>query len=471
MTRRFTPIILALAIVIGLAPWRSAAAQVETQVPFDSAGRINTMTPVLVERLGLAAPAWPVTGSFERARLFASGDAYVLVIERGRGVIERVALSGEQLAALRTTVVARATGGNRSSVGGQTNVISEPAGSAFVRNQAFLGTLVYGPAAAVLVGESSDDGSTALVTYSLVAGGTTFLALARRKSQPPITVAQNSLSTSYAIGGGLLGAAIPFMADADDASAYAGGILLGSVGGTALGLGLGRRMTDAEASASGLGATLATATAFGVMGGSGMLKDKSDRELRGPIAIAAGSMIAGFALGPKYPQRARYNVTAGDVGAVGLTAVLGAMVAGIPFVDGDNDETSVSLGLTGGMLTGAWLGDRLLARRRDHSPSDAKLLALGAGAGATLLGGIASASEPSPRMGYAMTTLGYVLGFAAAEAMIDPPRDGEIREASRSGRGERAASVRRVTVDVDPLGAAFALSRQPGTFSVVRMTF
>ncbi|HEX2719141.1 MAG TPA: hypothetical protein VHM67_15835, partial [Gemmatimonadaceae bacterium] len=262
-----------------------------------------------------------------------------------------------------------------------------------------------------------------------------------------------------------------FMADADDASAYAGGILLGSVGGTALGLGLGRRMTDAEASASGLGAALATATAFGVMGGTGMLTDKTDREMRGPIAIAAGSMIAGFALGPKYPQRARYNVTSGDVGVVTTSAVLGAMVAGIPFVDSHNSDESASLGITGGMLAGAWLGDRLLARRRDHSTSDSKLLALGAGAGATLLGGIASANDPSPRTGYALTTLGYVLGFAAAEGMIDAPRDGEIREASRGRRSDRSASVRRVTVDVDPLGAAFALSRQSGTFSVVRMTF
>ena len=470
MTIRSTFLTLALAC-IAVVPVRSVSAQVETQVPFDSAGRINTMTPVLATRLGLAAPEWPVSGSFERARLFASAGSYVLVVERGGGVVERITLSSEQHAALREMVVARSAGGSHSRVGAQTNVISEPAGSAFVRAQSVLGALVYGPAAAALVGDASDDASTALITYSLVAGGTTFLAMARRRADPPITVAQNTLSSSMAIGGGLLGAAIPFIAGANDGSAYAGGILAGSIGGTFTGLALARRMTDAEASASNLGATLTTATAFGVMAGAGMLTDKSDEQMRAPIAIAAASLVAGYAIGPRYPQRARYNVTSGDVGVVGSTAVLGALVAGIPLVDSDPDERTAGLVLTGGMLAGAWTGDRLLARTRDHSTSDAAMLALGAGAGATLLGGIASANGPNPRVGYAVTTLGYVLGFALAEAIVDPPRDGEIREASRGRGPARAASVRRVTFDVDPVGAAFALSRQPGTFSVVRMTF
>ena len=45
---------------------RPLAAQVvptvETSVPFDSAGRITVLTPTLVSRLRLAAPAWPVHG-------------------------------------------------------------------------------------------------------------------------------------------------------------------------------------------------------------------------------------------------------------------------------------------------------------------------------------------------------------------------------------------------------------------------
>ncbi len=462
---------LCVAALCGILAARPVAAQVETQVPFDSAGRINAMTQPLVERLRLAAPEWPVTGPFERARLFASGAGFVLVVERGGGVVERIPLTSDQRAALKATVIARATGGDRGRVGAQTSIISEPAGSAFVRNQTLLGTFVYGPAAAVLVGDGSDDGSSALVAYSLVAGGATFAALARRRAEPPITVAQNTLATSMALGGAALGAAIPFIANADSAAPYGGGILAGSLAGTVAGLALGRRMTDAEASASGLGALLATGTAFGIMGGTGMLEGKEDEELRAPIALAAGAMVSGFVLGPYYPRRARYNVTAGDVSAVGWSGGLGALVAGIPFVDSGSDEQLVALGLTGGMIAGAVIGDALLARRRDHSTGDARLLVTGAGAGSLLLGGIASASDASPRVGYAMTAIGAVLGFAAAEAFVDPPRDGEIREASRQRQPLRTASVRRVTIDVDPVGAAFALSRQSGTFSVVRMTF
>ena len=469
---RFGRLGFVLVVLATVFAARAATAQTETQVSFDLAGRINALTPPLVDRLGLSGPEWPVTGQFERARLFEiSGGGFVVVVERRAGVVERIPLTGEQAGALRSAVAARATGGGKGRVGAQTSVISEPAGSAFVRNQTALGTTLYGISAATMVSGENSDGSTELVVYSLVAGGTTFAALARRRANPPITVAQNKLSTSMALGGGALGAAVPFILGADDGSAYGGGVFFGSIGGTILGLGLGRRMTDAEAAASGLGAMLATGTAFGVMAASGLLEDKSDDEMKLPIAVAAASMIGGFAAGPRYPRRARYNVTSGDVGAVGTSTALGLAAAGIPFIDGGNDEQTVAMALTGGMLAGALLGDRWLARTRDHTEGEARLLGTGVGAGALLFGGLASSGEASPRVGYAMTVAGGILGFIATEAFLDPAREGEIREASRRPLPTRTGSVRGVTIDVDPVGAAFALSRQSGTFSVVRMTF
>ena len=56
-----------------------AQAQVrERPVPFDSAGRISAITPPMAARLGLAAPAWPVTGDFLDARLYEIGDSAYL---------------------------------------------------------------------------------------------------------------------------------------------------------------------------------------------------------------------------------------------------------------------------------------------------------------------------------------------------------------------------------------------------------
>jgi hypothetical protein len=253
----------ALATSAALLPAAAAGAQtpaplVERPTPFDSAGRVALLTPAFVARLGLAPPAWPVRGAFVEARLFAAPDAAaagpaVLSVTRPGGAVERYALA----AADRAALVAAVAGGLAAAGAGLRNdtavVVSEPAGRSFVTNQTLLGLFVYGPAAATLV--SADEASTTLA-YALGAG-TAFVTSLAVSRQQPVTRAQATLSRSGALGGAAAGAGLMYMlADPDEARAYAGAVLVGSVGGSILAFQRARGMTDAEASASATSAFL-----------------------------------------------------------------------------------------------------------------------------------------------------------------------------------------------------------------------
>ena len=60
--------------MLALMPSAVRAQVRERPVPFDSAGRVLAITPPLAARLGLASPAWPVTGDYLDARLYAIDD-------------------------------------------------------------------------------------------------------------------------------------------------------------------------------------------------------------------------------------------------------------------------------------------------------------------------------------------------------------------------------------------------------------
>jgi len=89
-----------LALLLLVAP--AAAAQVvETPQPFDSAGRLMAITPAIAARLQLGPPAWRVVGDYTEARLYSiGGDAYVLVVTRRDGSLERYSVTGSDRAYL-----------------------------------------------------------------------------------------------------------------------------------------------------------------------------------------------------------------------------------------------------------------------------------------------------------------------------------------------------------------------------------
>jgi hypothetical protein len=354
------------------------------------------------------------------------------------------------------------TAGTRAGIGEQTDVVSEPAGNAFVRNQAMLGLFIYGPAAAAAL---TNEPAAGTATDLLVAGGTFFAAMARRQASPAITTAQNNLSTWAALDGAALGGAVAYVAGVDDGHAAAGAVLLGSIGGTLAGLQFGKNMTDAEAAAASFGGNELAATSIGVMGITGSLESGDGKA---QVALASTALVAGYALGPLYPRRASYTVTAGDVHAVGWASGLGVAAAYLPFVNrSSNDTKAVSAALTAGLLGGILVGDRLLARPYDHTRSEGLLLSSGIGAGALIGGGLAAAGKASGQTTYGLSVAGAILGAAATEGFFrSSPRSLGYRTPVHGQRG-----TSRVGVSVNPLGLAFAAGRRPGRFSIVHVTF
>lgn len=455
-----------LVVALTAATAVSAEAQVvETPVPFDSAGKVRTVTPGLAQRLQLAQAAWPVTSDFERVRLYrTSTGEYVLVAESREGVLQRWSMSAGEGGALRSRVSAALRESTRG-VGTQTTVASEPAGNSFVRRQASLGAALYGPAAAVMLAGDGDDGSTAGAAYLFVAGGTFFAAMARRQTSPPVTTAQNNLSTWGAIHGAALGGAAAVIAGVESGQAASGMVLAGSVGGTVLGLRAARDMTDAESAASSFAATGAALTTIGLAATANMFD--STASPRVATALASAALVGGHVLGPRYPRRAGYVVTAGDVRSLWVPGVIGAMAGLVPFVDSDSGDGSVvAAAMTAGFVGGVIAGDRFLVKPYDHSTSDAVLLATGATAGWLVAGGLTTLAKAGNTAALGAGVTGATLGAIWTESLLRTSPRRHEQDALRAPREER-----RVGVTVDPAGLIFAAARAPGRFSVVRMTF
>jgi hypothetical protein len=482
MMYRLTCCCLTIALLVA-APARLTAQVTERPVPFDSVGRVPAITEPLAARLRLAPPVWPVLGSFVRAQLFSkSTGGYTLVVSRPDGALDRYDLTGEAAESLRAVVVTALASGRGAGVGEQTSVASDPAGNAFVRNQALLGLFLYGPAAATMVGDASNDAKAALSAELITASGAFALALARRNASPPVTTAQNSLSTDAALHGAGLGEAMVYVAGGSrDGVVHGGALLAGSVTGTILGMRFARQMTDAEAAASGFGADFSTGLALGILGAGGALEHESTA--RPAAAVASLAMLGGYVLGPSYPRRASYTVTAGDVGAMTTTSIIGIAAAAIPFVGHDRpDARALSASLAGGMIVGAFAGDRWLVRPRDHTTSESTVLLTGAGLGAVMGGGVASLGNASAQPAWGLAVGGAVLGLIATEAAMRPMPGGKR---ILSGRGDQhsasaagvdasaahEASTKRMQITFDPVGAAFAATGRMGTFSVLRVSF
>ena len=481
MTHRCLTIALAL---LAFASVPLAAQVTERPVPFDSVGRLPSITPRIAERLRLAPPLWPVLGSFVSAQLYSkSSGGYTLVVARPDASFDRYDLTAEAAESLRVAIESMLASGARAGVGEQTTVASDPAGNAFVRNQALLGVFLYGPSAAAVVASATDSPSGPLAVELITASGAFAAALVRRNMLPPVTTAQNRLSTHAALHGAAIGDALVYAAGGSLSEGRAGGsgLLAGSVAGTLLGLRYARNMTDAEAASAGYGADLSAAASLGVLGTAGALQRESSG--RPAAVVASAAMLAGYALGPMYPRRAGYTVTDGDVRAMTLTTAIGIAGAAIPFIDdGRPDSRALSATLTAGMVVGALAGDRMLVRPRDHTSSEATLLWTGGGVGAFLGGGVAALGDASARPAWALAVGGALLATIATEAAIRPRPAGRrvLSDRSETQSAElldessvavEEPAVRRTQITFDPVGAVFAATSKVGTFSVLRVSF
>lgn len=442
---------------------RADAQARERPVPFDRAGRVNVMTPPLAARYGLTPPLWPVTGDYLDGRLYAVEDSiatYILVVRRPRDVMERFAITPQardELAAAIESASERLT----ARAGGDTvpTMISEPVRGAFVLNQSLLGLILFAPYTAAL----TNDPALGTASYLFVAGGTFFVASTIAK-RTPISRAQNHLSWHSARRGSAAATLALLSLAGDDVGeqAYYAALLAGGIAGDVIGFKIAKPMTDAEAHGTSHGSTVTALMTTGLLGTAGMFGNETSARIGAAIIIGGGAM--GYPLGLRYVRRAPYVVTAGDVGTLVTSGLLGVAGALTFLVDFDDISDNLLFGsLTTGYALGVLAGDRWLVRPFDHTEGEARLLMLGTAAGSLMgltLPVLAQSSSATVFM--AATTLGGILGAIATEYMV-APRRAETRPAPR----EESSSRLRFT----PSNAVGVVMRAPGAYPLLSYSF
>ena len=460
---------LVMAALVLLSATRADAQARERPVSFDSAGRIMSISPPLAARLGLSAPLWPVTGDYIDARLYGvdiAGGGFVLVVQRQREVLERYSLDVTQRRALAGVIDSATTfAAARGGPDVMPTFISEPVRGTFVGNQTFLGALLFGPAAAILV----DDPTGSTAAYLAVVGGM-FFGSANITQTSPVSRAQNHLSWHSARRGAIAADLLLYSLTGDDRGGrgYAAATLAGGIVGDVAGFMLGEPMTDAEAHGTSHGSTVTAVLTASSLGGAGLFKNNSSNRVATAAIVGAGAL--GYPLGLRYVRTAPYRVTAGDVGTLVTTEFLGMGAAAT--ILGDNSDDKLGWALVGtGFTLGAIVGDRLLVRPFDHTESDARLLQYGSVAGA-LVGLIVPvlAQANSARVFYGAATAGGILGAILTEQYIKPA------EANRGlgGTGSRERESGResgVSVRFSPEAIMFAKVGMRGQHSILSLTF
>ena len=410
------PLFLAFA-----ATSRLTAQETERPVSFDPAGRLSTLSPSIVARLGLRTPLWPVVGEYVDARLYErpAGD-FVIVVQKANGTIDRYPIAAETRRELAEAISRAMISTGLASSADRLDVISEPAGSRFVVNQVIAGLIVYAPLIASL---GKGDGAT--LAYMLTAGGTFFAASAIAQSGT-VTKAQNWLATDGVWRGAILANAVRYIIEGEQESStelnpdpdrVASIVTLsGALAGTIIGFNVGRNLTDGEAAAAATGSTVMAATTAGLLTVGGSFWGEVDQA---ETAVMVGATLAGFPLGLRYVRSAPYRVTAGDVSAVFTSGMVGTLLSAVLVPhEGDHDRLVGGV-LTGGFLGGLLVGDRLIAKRLDLTDSQSSLIRIGAFAGALISLAIPVALDADhPRTILGFGSVGAILGTAATTRMV-----------------------------------------------------
>jgi hypothetical protein len=290
----------------------------------------------------------------------------------------------------------------------------------FVRNQTIAGVLLYAPAFASAV---AHDGVAWGATYMLVAGGS-FVASAELSRRIAITDPMHRLATGAPIRGAIVGALIADAAQMED-RAVAGTIFLTSLTGTALALWRGQPLHDGEAAATLFGSDAVGLVALAASKAAGVEASRTTS------ALVAGGMLIGAPLGQAYAALASYNVTPGDLTAMKATAGVGMLAGYTAVANSDRTDRQLAAALAIGGVAGLVLGDRLLARRYDHTEGDGRFVMAGGVAGGLMGAGVAlltgGAHDRFDAFTGAMTTVGAAAGITLTQRYVLPKADGALR--------------------------------------------
>ena len=451
---------------------RASAQAVEKPESFDSAGKVTMLTPLMAAKLSLSPPAWRITGDYTGARLFSVGDqGYVIVVERRDGAVERYAITREDREYLRSKTSTLPVGFNEQfGVGlakvntglteARQEIVRAAINDEFVLHQGVLAVAVYGPAFAYAL---SDRTSGRVAAYILGAGGSFYAATQIARNQT-ISHPENLLATHAALHGAGIGFGIAHAlggnSNVEGAVAFAG-----AAGGTAFALAAGPGVKESDVAGAALGSDGALLVTYLLLHAGH--DPNRNFPTKSEAGLLAGSALVGYPLGLAYARNAKYNVTAGDVGAELTTGAIGGLAAGTVAhaltknSSNDRHRSAVYTSAAAGFLVGAAAGDVALVRRFDHTGNEAATLALGAGAGALMGAGAFTLIKPHRRNDevapYVIATVGAVAGLAVAEAFMPPSGD--------------AGHQARANISVNPLGLALAASRTPGQHSIVEITF
>jgi hypothetical protein len=440
-----------------LAVTRVATAQtVETPAPFDSAARLFVITPGVATRLGLTLPTWPPAGEYVDARLYSvsPGGGFVLVARTPSGVFQRFTLSEAERATLQRVIDAAVIASGRPGADVGTDV-SEPAGNGFARHLTVLGALAYGPLAASLV----DDESGAGAAYLAVTGLTFFISYNAGQSGR-ITRAQSDLAANMGLAAAAAGGLLGYSATGNGDKGVRLIALGSGIAGTVAGASLGRPLTDAEAhsAVAGIEATAAAGWALSSAVGASS---------RGIAAAVAGGEALGYAVGVRYPRRASFKVTAGDMNAVQTAGLIGALYGGAALTALDNRgprEIGITMGSS--YLAGMLVGNYAIARREDLSTSEANIATVGAIAGGLIGLAVPVLTQSGDNsLAFGAAGFGATLGMAVTLGITKENRAGG---ASRLGSLPRSGW--RITA---PSASALAglAARAPGRYPLLRVTF
>ena len=400
--------------VLLLAGWLAGASALaqETQVPLDSAGRIEIVDRALEKKIG----AFAQYENFFEARLFQQTDSSysldVLMRSGQHTTRERVALNRVQVDSLRSLIHRRIF--TRAPTAGQ-----DRAGRwAMVRATSGAAWGFYSwaiPAAANMEGTAY---GSAMFTIAAAGYLMPLVATSRgRISEADAILWGHGLNHGILHGGLLyLLAAGEKAGDEDNARGWLAAGIVGGLSEAVAGLAMASRpsMTAGRAAMIGRCGSIGTIFGVGVVGMMDNFEDGKEREIAGVVlGGAAAGMLAGNSLGRSH----RYSV--GDAGIIGTTSLLGAVIPCALLLAADvDDETTYFIVGDAGLLAGT-IGGARIVRDVDYSVSDSRLAATGALGGALLGVGVGTPTE-SGRAILILASAGALGGFGLVLSTMEP---------------------------------------------------